>query len=257
MGLFSKKDCDICGGKIGVLGNRKLDDGNLCKDCAERLSPFFSDRRRSTVADIRGQLEYREANREKVAAFKVTRTLGIGTKVLLDEDNRNFMVSSDRRWQEANPDVLSFSDVTGCHVDIEEERRELKQKDKDGNEKSYNPPRFEYEYNFNMIIHVNHPYFSEIRFRLNTLPIKALPPVGRIMMPSSTEIGRTSVDYREHEAVAEEIKAALTQLRQEERDSVAAANAPKTATTCPHCGATTMPDTQGRCEFCGGAMNPS
>ena len=31
MGLFDKKNCDICGDKIGLLGNRKLDDGNLCK----------------------------------------------------------------------------------------------------------------------------------------------------------------------------------------------------------------------------------
>ena len=36
MGLFDKKICDICGEKIGLLGNRKLDDGNLCKDCAKK-----------------------------------------------------------------------------------------------------------------------------------------------------------------------------------------------------------------------------
>ena len=35
MGLFDKKYCDICGEKIGLLGNRKLEDGNLCKDCAK------------------------------------------------------------------------------------------------------------------------------------------------------------------------------------------------------------------------------
>ena len=40
MGLFDKKYCDICGEKIGFLGNRKLEDGNLCKDCAKKLSPF-------------------------------------------------------------------------------------------------------------------------------------------------------------------------------------------------------------------------
>ena len=45
MGLFDKKYCSICGGKIGFLGNRKLEDGNLCKDCAGKLSPWFSDRR--------------------------------------------------------------------------------------------------------------------------------------------------------------------------------------------------------------------
>ena len=51
-----------------------------------------------------------------------------------------------------------------------------------------------------------------------------------------------------------EIKAALTQARQEVRDEVAAANAPKTAVVCPLCGATTIPDAQGCCEYCGGAI---
>ena len=38
MGLFDKKYCDICGEKIGLLGNRKLENGNLCKNCAKKLS---------------------------------------------------------------------------------------------------------------------------------------------------------------------------------------------------------------------------
>ena len=76
MGLFDKKYCDICGEKIGLLGNRKLEDGNLCKDCAKKLSPWFSDRRRSTVEDIKGQLTYREENREKAAQFCTTRSFG-------------------------------------------------------------------------------------------------------------------------------------------------------------------------------------
>ena len=53
MGLFDKKNCDICGEKIGLLGNRKLDDGNLCKNCAAKLSPWFEERRHSTVDDIK------------------------------------------------------------------------------------------------------------------------------------------------------------------------------------------------------------
>ena len=53
MGLFDKKFCSVCGEKIGFLGNRKLEDGNLCKDCARKLSPFFRERRSSTVEEIR------------------------------------------------------------------------------------------------------------------------------------------------------------------------------------------------------------
>ena len=60
-----KKFCDICGEKIGLLGNRKLEDGNMCKDCAKLLSPFMTDRRQSTVAEIKEHLAYREANKEK------------------------------------------------------------------------------------------------------------------------------------------------------------------------------------------------
>lgn len=70
MGLFDKKYCDICGEKIGLLGNRKLEDGNLCKDCAKQLSPWFSDRRRSTVEDIKRQLAYREENRGRASQFR-------------------------------------------------------------------------------------------------------------------------------------------------------------------------------------------
>ena len=31
-GLFDKKICAICGGEIGLLGNRKLEDGNCGAD---------------------------------------------------------------------------------------------------------------------------------------------------------------------------------------------------------------------------------
>lgn len=94
MGLFDKKYCDICGEKIGLLGNRKLDDGNLCKECAKKLSPWFEERRHSTVEDIKQQLEYREANKEKVQNFRITRR--ITTKkytVFLDETQGNFTIA--------------------------------------------------------------------------------------------------------------------------------------------------------------------
>ena len=65
---------------------------------------------------------------------------------------------------------------------------------------------------------------------------------------------RNSVEFREAERQAGEIRDALTQLREGEREKVAAAAAPKTARTCPFCGATTIPDANGRCEYCGGAM---
>ena len=167
MGLFDKKYCDICGEKIGLLGNRKLEDGNLCKDCAKKLSPWFSDRRRSTVEDIKEQLAYREENREKAAQFRTTRSFGEDRKVLLDEDHRWFTVTRARDLAEANPDILDFDAITGCRMDIDESRTELTHEDADGKDVSYVPPRYEYSYDFDVIISVRHPYFDEMRFRLN------------------------------------------------------------------------------------------
>ncbi|WP_297289694.1 DUF4428 domain-containing protein [uncultured Flavonifractor sp.] len=271
--LFEKKECSVCGGEIGLLGNRKLEDGNLCKSCAAKLSPWFSDRRQSTVEEIKEQLDYREANREKVAAFRTTRTLGERTKVLLDEDAGLFMVTAARDLEEANPDVLSFSDVTGCKLDIDESKTEIEYRDAEGERQSFNPRRYAYSYDFYIVIHVNHPYFNEIRFQLNSKavdndaetlldgPEDRRPPLGGLRakvggsLTSNAEEVRSSVEYRQYEEMGLEIRDALLQVRQQVRDEAAAAAAPRTAITCPYCGATTTPDASGCCEFCGGAVN--
>lgn len=250
MGLFKKKVCSICGGEIGLLGNRKLDDGNMCKNCASKLSPFFSDRRRSTIEDIKEQLAYREENKKAVAAFNTTRTLGKDTKIHFDEDARKFMVTRARNLTEANPDVLDYSMVTGCDIDIDEDRDEEKYTDKDGNYVSHNPPIYYYDYDFNIIIHVNHPYFDTIKFQLNPSSVRINPnavPASRMPDPHS------NIDYNEYDNMAKEIKNLLTSAREQVREEVAAANKPKTAIQCPCCGATTIPDANGCCEFCGGA----
>lgn len=235
MGLFDKKYCSICGEKIGLLGNRKLEDGNLCKDCARKLSPFFSERRHSTVEEIQAQLAYREANREKVAAFHPTRTFNCREYLILDEDKRQLIVTNYRNWKDQNPDVIDFGDVTGCDLDVDESRRELYQKNAEGKNVSYEPKRYEYSYNFNMTIAVNNPYFSEIPIRVNDNEIKY----------------RAGVDYHRAEQEAMEIRDLLLGIRADQRRAAEAAAAPKKAVVCPYCGATTTPDEKGCCEYCG------
>ena len=255
MGLFDKKFCSICGQKIGLLGNRKLEDGNLCKDCAKKLSPWFSERRHSTQADIAAQLQYREQNQAAVQAFHTTRSIGRNYKVLLDEDAQKFMVTDASNIANANPDVLDFSQVTGCDIDVEEDRNELKQRDAQGNMVSYRPPRYEYSYDFYVTVRVNHPYFDDMRFRLNSSSVNtgarcmSNVPAG-VRMTTTGVIG--SNEYYEYLRMGEEIKQALTEIRQGVRQRVAEAAAPKTAVVCPCCGATTIPDASGCCEYCGG-----
>ncbi len=263
MGLFDKKYCDVCGGKIGLLGNRKLEDGNLCKDCAAKLSPWFNERRHSSLAEIKEQLAYREQNKQAVSAFHTTRSFGKNYKVYIDEDARKFMVTNASKLADANPDVLDISQVTGCDFDIEEDRDEIKKEGPDGKEISYTPPRYEYSYDFYINIRVNHPYFDEMRFKLNSSSVntgeRSMSGAGVGMRPQPiggmVRSGVGATDYQEFVQMGKEIKEALTQARQEIRDEAAAAAAPKTAVKCPLCGATTFPDANGRCEYCGGPVN--
>ena len=170
--LFEKKECAFCGEDIGLLGNRKLEDGNMCKQCANKLSPWFDDRRKSTVDQISRQLEYREENQGKVSAFRTTRTFGEEYKLLLDEGAGNFMVARTRNLIDENPDVIQFTEVTGCDLDIDEDRYELEWENNEGEMVSYNPPRYQYSYDFYVVIRVSNPYFDEIRFKLNSRTVE-------------------------------------------------------------------------------------
>lgn len=278
MGLFDKKYCDICGEKIGLLGNRKLEDGNLCKDCAKKLSPWFSDRRRSTVEDIKGQLAYREENREKAAQFRTTRSFGEDWKVLLDEDHRWFTVTRARDLAEANPDILDFDAITGCRMDIDESRTELTHEDVNGKDVSYVPPRYEYSYDFFLVISVRHPYFDEMRFSLNSssvyyepqklpqrAPMSHAPmdrPSGRPKMINASRVDpEDCAEYRKYRQMGDEICQALEQARSGDKQPAGAAleenNIMREAAqdipaagpwTCPACGG----NNQGKfCEYCG------
>ena len=277
MGLFDKKYCDICGEKIGLLGNRKLEDGNLCKDCAKKLSPWFSDRRRSTVEDIKGQLAYREENREKAAQFRTTLSFGEDWKVLLDEDHRWFTVTRARDLAEANPDILDFDAITGCRMDIDESRTELTREDADGKEVSYVPPRYKYSYDFFLVISVRHPYFDEMRFSLNSssvyyepqklpqrAPMSHAPmdrPSGRPKMINASRVDpEDCAEYRKYRQMGDEICLCLEEAR---RGSAAEDAVPGEAPavlqteaapssgpwTCSACGGANSRG--GFCEYCG------
>lgn len=245
--MFEKKICSVCSGEIGLLGNRKLDDGNLCKKCAAKLSPWFTGRRRSTVADIKEQLEYREKNRDALAEFNPTLTLGRVMKVIIDEDAGKFVVTRASRLTEENPDVIAFSQVTGVDIDIDEDRIEVMKEKSDGTEVSYNPPKFTFTYGIKIIIHVNHPYFDTMDFDLTDSDIEINPD--HPLPISSKPDPKECLEYRENLKIAKKIRDTLTNARAQAREIPAV----RTAVICRCCGATTVPDENGCCEYCGGA----
>ena len=195
MGLFDKKNCDFCGEKIGMLGNRKLEDGNMCKDCAKKLSPFCDDRRRSTVEQIRQHLQYREENKNALRAFSPTLVLGEDKKVYIDQMKGNFVVSRNKpgSWNEENPDVMPIASITSCGLDIDEDRDEISTQNGQGQSVSYNPPQYKYYYNFKLKFLVNNPYFDDFEVRLNNFRVE----------------GMGSMEYNRYQKMGMDIMAAL------------------------------------------------
>jgi hypothetical protein len=168
--LFEKRQCSICGKEMGLTERKELSGGNLCDDCAEKLSDWFSTeaRKASTPQQIQEHLAYREQNRQAVAQFRATRTIGKSTKVYLDEMSRKFMVSSASDLQKDNPDVIDASAITNVAVDINESKHELRTKNEEGRSVSYNPPRYDFSYDFYVDIDVSHPYCSHRRIKVNS-----------------------------------------------------------------------------------------
>ena len=168
MGLFDKKYCDICGQSIGLLGNRKLEDGNCCKDCAKKLSPWFSDRRRSTVEDIKRQIAYRDQNRINLGSFRATKTIETpgGYKIMINEPANTFVVSRRTDFSD-NPDIIARSMVEAVAIEVKEDADEIMDKNAEGKEVSFDPPRFEYEYTFDCTIRVKLNFFDEISFEVS------------------------------------------------------------------------------------------
>ena len=173
MGLFDafkKKDCEICGKEVGLFGYKKLEDGEICKDCVKLLSPWFDDRRHSTVEQIKAQLAYREENKAALNAFRPT--VAYGERYILRAEVVNgvpsrFVIERGDNYKDENADIVNFKDVTSFNIDVQEHDREIKYRNSNGEEVSYHPPRYEYSYDFYAEIHVNHPYFDDMRFQIN------------------------------------------------------------------------------------------
>ena len=171
MGLFDKKYCDICGEKIGLLGNRKLDDGNLCKECAKKLSPWFEERRHSTVDSIKEQLAYREANKSKVRAFQITREFAADRYHVFIDDTKGQFAIARAMNVDVNPDIVDLSQIISCKLDVQQNREEEQYRDKDGNLQDYVPPRYKYSYDYSIKLAVSSPWFDDMDFDLSSSAI--------------------------------------------------------------------------------------
>ena len=244
--VFEKKQCSICGKDIGLLGNRKLSDGNMCKNCASLLSPFFSERRASTVEEIKQQLSYREENKAQLQYLNPTVVLGTKMKIYLDEAQKKFIVTRTTDWRSHNPDIISLSQLSDVEVEIEEHKDEVYTKDAEGKRISYNPKKYDIEYEFTVTLVVNSPYFNRISFELTE---------------GNRPKAKLTKDYKDYEKMAAEIRHTLMPEKYElpaeeqkkpEVNTTAPATTATAATTwkCPSCGKS---NTGKFCSGCGTA----
>ena len=157
--LFEKKDCEICGGEIGLLGNTKLADGDMCKDCKAKLSPLFRVKAETTVADILGQIAYREENAKALEAFNPDEEFGASDKICVDTAAKKFVYARNGDWKEPAADVIDFAQVTGVDTDEEEEMMYFDYEDEETGETSTSEIRVVH---FHVTIHVDSPYFDTI-----------------------------------------------------------------------------------------------
>lgn len=274
--LFEKKYCDICGEEIKLLGNKKLSDANMCKNCASKLSPWFTGRRKSSLEDIKEQLAYREENKNAVEAFNVTKTLNTATtyKILIDERAKKMIVTNMNSFKEYNPDVIDLEQLTGCTVDVTESRSELHRKDKDGKSVSYDPPRYKYNYDFYMILNINHPYFDVIRFKINSSTVVINPyegNQGRVatrgtsmmdMLTGNKHQGIYSPEYDRYQKMGDDLCAELMRSKRPGGSSMPGAKNDAQESVkvtvpddiaCPWCG-TVVSASLRNCNCCGGPL---
>lgn len=260
--LFEKKECSICGGEIGLLGNRKLEDGNLCKKCNAKLSPFFEERRRTTVEGIQEHLNYREENKNALKDFHPTRTFSpTYKKMYVDEAARTFVVSGSRDWREDNADVIPMSEIAEVRVDVNEYKEEIKRTIKKGDTTervSYNPPRYKYNYNFDLRIEMNedYPWFHRLSLDLNdsTITIEPDPNTGRFLgLLTGGFDPHINPKYCEAERLGQEITQLLMGSRYNGVNIQTAAVDPNTPqmVECPYCGSKFTPEADTKCPFCG------
>ena len=165
----------------------------MCSKCATKLSPFFTGRKKSTLDEIKAQLAYREQNRQNLNYFNATRVLGNNTKVYIDDTQAKFVISRKSDYRSENADIIEIAHVISARYEVEEHKSEIYRENNEGRRESYNPPRYDYEYEITIYITVNSPYFSDIQFELTD------------QRPES----RYTEEFRRYEQQANEIVMAL------------------------------------------------
>lgn len=204
MGLFSRKECDVCKKKLSLAEGLKCLDGSICSECKKKMSPLFTDYKNTPIEKIKEHLVYREENKSRVKVFVAAETFGEYPKVMVDRKHNWFVVTKVTKLSDENPDVFDLSDIQNVLVEIEENKRELHFTNKKGKTCSYKPARYEFTYQFKVNIQMNHPFIKMISLKITKEDVKIISE-----MQDKEVMVQSNEKYQESLQVANALKDAL------------------------------------------------
>jgi hypothetical protein len=118
------------------------------------------------------------------------------------------VVSNSDKYRENNADILSFLWITACTPDIRESRTELKQTNSQGEKVSYDPPRYEYRYDFYIKLDIKGcDYIDDMRFRINssTVKLETVMPKATLFSAAQSFDPMLYPEYRKYKSMLDEI----------------------------------------------------
>lgn len=172
MGLFDKKNCDICGEKLDFQ-----ETANWTMEICVRTVPasFLLGLKKDATAPqkiSKDSWNTEKKNKNAVRSFSITREFSADRYHVFIDDNKGLFAVAFNMSEQDNPDIVPLSAITSCRLDIDEQRVEEEYKDQDGESRSYVPPRYNYSYDYKIKLGVNTPWFDDMDFKLNTFSVK-------------------------------------------------------------------------------------
>lgn len=169
-----KKSCAVCGRKASIWTRIRIKDGFLCSACCKKCSEHLEHFHRFSSADIKEHLKYREENKhsDRLKNFSPTISLGEYEILRIDEKNGSWLLKTEKRFNNENPDIFKLSQITD--VEFIRKKECLNRFDSDTVSRRKNK-RFKskknrfpvYGYWFYVVIKINHPCFKKIDMRIN------------------------------------------------------------------------------------------
>ena len=118
MDTFIELNCDLCHFKLTPYGSKVLKDGIICRNCAEKLSKWLTDKqlKQLSLQDIENHLQYRTKNLEHIKNFKFDKVIKGRYSLYIDSESREFVISKAMDLVADNSDVIRADSIESIQI---------------------------------------------------------------------------------------------------------------------------------------------